>query len=106
MHEIGTKPRLELGEVKYLRFPKSMEIAVIAPYPYAEIRFLARLRGTSVTGVSVYLDTQSALGSVGGEHYWEIYPNAAEENQRFSLGSEPAMIKAIKKALKAGATVA
>lgn len=106
MHKVGAKPRLRLSEIKYLRFPKSMEIAVIAPHPYAEVRFLARFRGTTVTGVSVYLDTQNALGSLEGDPYWEIYPNVSWDSQRFVLGDEPAMIKVIKRALKAGVSIA
>lgn len=87
-----------LTEYPYFRFPSTWEVSIISPYPRAEVRFLVRRRGSKSRGVSVYLDTRDALGSVG-QPYWEIYPYCDGGTRRFLLGEEDKMIRSISYAL-------
>lgn len=87
-----------LTEYPYLRFPATWEISITSPHPHAEVRFLVRRRGSNVRGISVYLDTRDALGSVG-QPYWEIYPYCDGGIRRFLLGEEDEMLRAIRYAL-------
>lgn len=104
MHDVGRKPVLAAADYPYLNFPKSWEVKIIAPYPYAEVRFVVRKRGSLSTGVSVHLDTTDSLGSVG-QPYWEIYPYCDGDTRRFLLGDEARLLRAIKIALQSGASV-
>lgn len=104
MHEAGKEPILALEQYPYLNFPKSWEVKIIAPYPYAEVRFVVRKRGSLNLGISVYLDATDSLGSMG-QPYWEIYPYCDGDTRRFLLGEEDKLLRAIKFALKSGASV-
>jgi len=94
----------QLHTYPYLRFPATWEVSIIAPYPYAEVRFLVRKRGSKFKGISVYLDTTDSLGSMG-QPYWEIYPYCDGDVRRFWIGEETQMLEAIKNALASGKTV-
>ncbi len=84
----------------FIRFPGSWEVAIIPPFSVASCRFLVRQRGGNEKNtISVYFDSDSALGAMW-EPYWEIYPNKEGDNERFLLGEENEMIKAIRKALR------
>ena len=104
MNNVGKKPNLILEQYPYLRFPSTWEVAVTSPYPYAEVRFLVRKRGSDKLGVSVYLDTDGSLGT-SRTPYWEIYPYCDGNTRRFSLGEEEKMLRAIRCALASGCSV-
>lgn len=103
MPDAGRTPLLILEQYPYLNFPKTWEVKITSPYPYAEVRFIVRKRGSLNLGVSVYLDTNDALGSMG-QPYWEIYPYCDGDTRRFLLGEEDKLLRAIKIALQSGAT--
>lgn len=90
-------------------FPSSWLVAIIPPFGGATARFVCwnKPADSWVTfdrekarGVSVYLDFDHALGYYGAdmsvpEPYWEIYPNAQGDNERFDLSDTDGMLGAI-----------
>ena len=84
------------GEMPYLHFPRSWEVAVIPPFAGAVARFWVR---KGAAHVSVYADYYERLGC-WSEPHWEIYPDADGDNARFSIATEtPQMLAAIAKSL-------
>lgn len=49
--------------------------------------------------VSIYFDVLSKLGCVA-QPYWELYPNAEGDNERFLCGEEAELFEAIEKSLQ------
>lgn len=99
MRTAGEKP--VLTSYPYLRFPSTWEVSIIAPYPYAEVRFLVRRRGSPLRGISVYLDTNDSLGCVG-QPYWELYPYCDGDTRRFLLYETDKLIRSLRFALASG----
>lgn len=89
------------SHIPYLELKSNWKIKVIPPFSGVAVRFLILDINTNKY-ISVYLDTNEALGMFGGDIYWEIYPNKYSENSRFSLNDVDAMIKAIQESFNAG----
>jgi hypothetical protein len=87
-------------EYPWLRFPASWEVRITPPAPLAAIRFQVRKRGGE-RWISVYLDTEDKLGSVG-QPYWELYPYCNGGTRRFLVGEEEALLRALRYALRSG----
>lgn len=83
-------------EIPYLKFPSEWMVKIIPPFGGASARFMVKLGEKEV---SIYLDCYSNLGNIGGDPYWEIYPNIEDDNERFLLGEENLMMVAISLAL-------
>jgi len=66
-----------------MSFPSNWKVQIIPPYGGALIRF--KLYPNIATIISVYLDVDDSLGSVGAP-YWEIYDG--HETHRYLLASE------------------
>lgn len=62
--------RQRSGDVPFLKFPPSWEVAIVPPFCGADARFFVR-KGKAK--VSVYLDFDGRLGCMDTP-YWEIYP--------------------------------
>lgn len=75
-----------------LSFPPGWIIKVIPPFAGAAARFHVQHRKASV---SVYLDTTDSLGFVG-QPYWEIYPDASGDTDRYMLADAEGLMKALK----------
>ena len=86
------------GKVPWIHLPGTMEMRPVPPFHGALCRFGVRLRKRPKQTVSVYLDTQDTLGAVG-QPYWEMYPNYRGDAERFLLGEEQKLEKAIIKSL-------
>jgi hypothetical protein len=85
-----------IDEMPFLTFPKGWEIQVIPPFAGAVARFVVR-KGEA--RVSVYADFYERLGC-WAEPHWEIYPDADDNNARFSIATETErMLEAIGKSL-------
>lgn len=90
----------------WLQFPPELEVKVIPPFAGAMARFMVRFPD-SENHVSVYWDTQEAIGFMGGEPYWEVYPVKIQDlddgdqydTARFKMGEEPQMMVAIIRSL-------
>lgn len=80
-----------------LQFPADWQVKIIPPFGGALIRF-------TVEGpkdwISIYLDACDALGCVG-QAYWEMYPNAEGDAERFLLNETDELFAAIQRALDA-----
>jgi hypothetical protein len=83
-------------ELPYLTFPRGCEVKVMPPFAGAVVRFSVKKGKNSV---SVYFDAYGELGAMR-EPYWEIYPAKDGEPERFLLGEEEQMMKAILASLR------
>ena len=81
-------------------FPKNWNVQIIPPFLCAMVRFVITLPENPNIRVSVYLDVNESLGFFGGKPYWEIYPDACDDNMRFDLNDTAAMMKAIASSLR------
>lgn len=68
-------------------------------------RFRVGLKGKTERPISVYLDTQNALGvwmdeRGNPEPYWELYPDVDDENSRFALDDVEGLTAAIDAAVR------
>ena len=77
-------------EIPWLSFPDDWQIKIIPPFGGATIRFRVK-RGDKE--VSVYLDFDDHLGSVG-KPYWEIYPYA-DDTRRYNLDDTDGLLSGI-----------
>jgi hypothetical protein len=86
-------------EIPYIQFPSHWHVKIMPPFAAAIIRF-----GVSLTGeggcVSVYLDCYGTLGGVAGKPYWEIYPAADGDTERFQMNDIKGLLEAIEKSLR------
>ena len=88
-----------INELPYLHFREHWQVKLMYPFGGATARFLVRQASNPQREVSVYLDCHSALGFMD-EAYWEIYPNAEGETERFIMGTDEAeMLAAIQRSL-------
>ena len=81
--------------VPFLKFPAEWEISITPPFATAMVRFRVRHDNCEV---SVYLDCHDTLGSVG-EPYWEIYPSADDDIERFLLNNTDGLLDGIQRSL-------
>jgi len=84
-------------EVPYLRFPVSWAVQVIPPFGGAVARFCVRNRSGRV--VSVFLDCYEKLGFFGGP-YWEIFPSADGEPERFAMEDVAGLMVGLRRSLR------
>jgi len=86
-------------EIPYIRFPAAWEVQVTPPYHGAVVRFVVwSKRGKRV---SVYLDCYDNLG-FRGSPYWEIYPAADGDAERFAMADTAGLIDGIKRSFRRG----
>ena len=78
-----------------IKFKADWEVKVIPPFAGAMARFWIDCGGSHV---SVYLDVNDALGSVG-EPYWEIYPYE-DDTCRVLMNNTEELVERISEALK------
>lgn len=78
-------------EIPPLRFKGDWDVTIIPPFGGAAVRFMVAWGGRNV---SVYADFDGSLGAAD-EAYWEIYPNADSDSERFLIGETDALIDAI-----------
>lgn len=86
-------------KIPAIQFPSHWYVKVIPPFAAAMIRFRVSLDGSS-RDVSVYLDCYGTLGGMPDKPYWEIYPAAGGDTERFSLLDVKGLLEAIGKALE------
>ena len=106
MHDLIDRYKIENSEdwrkwsndMPKLSFNPDWQIKVIPPFGGAIARFLV-FKGEN--RVSVYFDANGVLGAMD-EPYWEAYPIDGDA-ERFLLGEEDAMLKAIERQLSCGA---
>jgi len=84
-------------ENPYLRFPASWAVQVIPPFGGAVARFCVRNRSGRV--VSVYLDCYEKLGFFGAP-YWEIFPSADGEPERFAMEDVAGLMAGLRRSLR------
>lgn len=72
-------------------FPPGWRIRIIPPSIGAIVRFLAE-------DISVYLDCHGALGAVETP-YWEIYPSADGDTERFDMEDIKGLIDGLRRAV-------
>ena len=88
-----------MREIPYLKFSTSWDVQIIPPFGGAIVRFCVRnKRGREV---SVYLDCYDNLG-LYGKPYWEIYPSADGEPERYAMEDSAGLLMALKKSLRRG----
>ena len=81
------------GKIPSLKFPIDWNITIIPPFAGAMVRFRVSKDNCPGKEVSVYLDCDDSLGSVG-QPYWEIYP-FKEDVGRFFLDETEELLDAI-----------
>jgi hypothetical protein len=80
-----------------IKFDSHWNVFMIPPFAGAVARFIV-VDGPAT--VSVYLDWFERLGMFGGEPYYEIYPDAEDDNRRFGIWETEDMVKAIRNSLE------
>lgn len=83
------------ASVPFITLDAGWQIAIIPPFAGAAARFLVR---DGDAGVSVYLDTNEALGC-SDVVYWEVYPDGSGENGRCALEDGDALLTMIREGL-------
>jgi len=84
-------------KIPYLHFPFDWHVRALPPFGGALIRYDIRLYagpGESPRYVSIYLDVNDSLGSMG-EPYWEIYSNADDETSRHMMNDTDDLLREI-----------
>jgi len=81
-------------KIPQIQFPNDWKVRIIPPLARAVIRF-------HVNDISIYLDCYDNLGCVG-EPYWEIYPAADGDCERFLMADVTGLLDGIKRALAHG----
>lgn len=81
--------------IPYLKFPAHWEVRIIPPFGGATARFTVRYEDKTV---SIYLDHYSRLGCMDYP-YWEIYPAAGGDTDRFAMENTAELIAAIDESL-------
>ena len=89
-----------IDQMPKLSFPADMLIQIIPPFGGVAARFIATKEGSD-TRVSVFFDVSNAMGTMSVP-FWEIYPNADGDTERFPYSTPKMLIEAISKALESG----
>ncbi len=87
-----------MKKIPVIQFPSSWKVQIIPPFGAAMIRFRVVIDDESY--VSVYLDCYGTLGGMSGHPYWEIYPAADGDTERFKMDDIEGLLESIKKSLK------
>lgn len=82
-------------KIPVINFPESWGVRMCPPYCGALVRFSVHMDEHSV---SVYLDVNDTLGCVG-QPYWEFYPNAEDDTERYLLDDVKGLLAGIDDAL-------
>lgn len=86
-------------KIPYIKIPDNLKIRIIPPFAGAVIRFIVCAAEDEEVNASVYLDCYGALGSYGGEPYWEVYPYG-EDVFRCSMEDTKSLVNAITKTIQ------
>lgn len=85
------------NEIPFIPIYKDWEIKVIPPFCGAVVRFLVREPGGD--DISVYLDCYDVLGCFGSP-YWEIYPAADGDVERYKMEDVDGLLDGLERALE------
>jgi len=83
-----------IDKIPSINFPSDWRVKIIPPFGGALVRF--SVATPTAKRVSVYLDVNDSLGYYGSP-YWEIYPDAEDNNARFDINEIDQLIEAISK---------
>lgn len=86
-----------MNEIPFIPIYKDWEIKVIPPFCGAVVRFLVREPGGD--DISVYLDCYDILGRFGSP-YWEIYPAADGDVERYKMEDVDGLLDGLERALE------
>ena len=84
-------------EIPFIPIYKDWEIKIIPPFSGAVVRFLVREPGGD--DISVYLDCYDILGCYGSP-YWEIYPAADGDVERYKMEDVDGLLDGLERALE------
>ena len=86
-----------MREIPAINFPQQYAVRVIPPFGGAIIRFCVKSGNGSI---SVYLDAYDQLGCMNNKPYWEIYPAASGDPERFDMDDTAGLLNGIKLSLQ------
>ena len=86
-------------EIPNVPFDPSWDVRAIPPFAGALVRYLVKERGCPLPGVSIYLDGNNSLGYGPEPAYWEIYPSAGGDIDRFAIEETTELVEAIRQSL-------
>src|ERR1700679_2028173 len=87
-----------MHEIPFINFPSHWLVQVIPPFAAAVVRFQVRRKDMVGEVISVYLDCYDMLGAMG-KPYWEIYPSAGEDTERYPMEDIKGFLDGIERAL-------
>lgn len=93
-------------EIPYIQFPAHWKVKIVPPHASAIIRFRVQMLNDPNDCVSVYLDCYNHLGYGGLDPegkpipYWEIYPAAGGDTDRFLMHEIEELLIAIEAAIQ------
>jgi hypothetical protein len=95
-----------MTEIPFINFPSNWSIRIIPPMTAAVVRFRVAEREKEDREISVYLDCYNCLGLFTGsdekpEPYWEIYPAADGDVERYEMKDISGLLAGITESLKA-----
>lgn len=85
--------------IPHIPFDPSWDVRAIPPFSGALVRYLVKERDCPLPGISIYLDGNNSLGYGPEPAYWEIYPAADGDTERFAISETAELVEAIRQSL-------